>query len=108
MSTTTEVRLTEYESSQVDRIAAWKVEHPNPFGELFRRAAQPVADLVEYILPDRVALSALETSYQAARMSAMPVDFLKKAGVQEITELRSKPLATCDELARGVGATAQG
>jgi len=107
MSTTLGQQLTRYERDQVAKIATWKAEHPNPFAELFRRAAQPIADLVECMVPDRLALSVLERSYRAARISSKPGDILKKAGIREIRELRDKPLEFCDQLSRDVGAAAQ-
>ena len=108
MSTTTEANLTQYESAQVGEIAAWKSEHPNPFAELFRRAAQPVADLVEYVLPDRFALAALEAGYRGAMRSSRPADILNKVGVDTVASIRNLSLETCDGLARGVGSASQG
>jgi hypothetical protein len=94
--------------AQVERIATWKSEHPNPFAELFRRASQPVAEVVEYLLPDRAALAALNAAYEAASRISNPSGIRRRASVQEIEELREKPLEFCDGLAREVGHSTQG
>src|SRR4051812_1929143 len=100
-------KLTDYESRQVEKIAAWKAEYPNPFGELFRRAAQPLAKVVETFVPDRVALAAINAAYKASDVSAPRADIEVQAGVRDISELRHKPMEVCDELSRGVGTVAQ-
>jgi hypothetical protein len=100
-------KLNEYEAQQVERIAAWKSEFPNPFGELFRAAAEPIAKAVESIIPDRVALLAIESTYRAADLAATANDIKVQAGVKELSALRQRPLELCDKLSRRVGTTAQ-
>jgi EcsC protein family len=100
-------KLNDYESRQVERIAAWKSEFPNPFGELFRAAAQPLGKAVEYIIPDRVALLAIESTYKAADLAATANDIMVQAGVKELSALRQRPLELCDKLSRRVGTIAQ-
>src|SRR3954453_22504655 len=99
--------LTDYEERQVEKIAAWKAEFPNPFGELFRRAAQPLAKVVEFIIPDQIALGAIDAAYKASELAAFQSDLKVQAGVRDITELRHKPLEVCDGLSRRVGTVAQ-
>jgi len=101
-------KLTDYESRQAEQIAAWKAEFPNPFGELFRRLAQPVAKAIEFIIPDRVALLAIRATYRASDLAANVGDIKLQAGVDDISELRRKPLEVCDALSRRVGLVAQG
>ena len=103
-----EAQLTEYEAEQVEKIAAWKSAFPNPFGELFRRAAQPLAKVVEFIIPDRVALYAIEAAYKASDLAATTSDIKLQAGVSDLAELRHQPLEVCDRLSRRVGTMAQG
>jgi hypothetical protein len=102
-----EKKLTDYEERQVEKIAAWKAEFPNPFGELFRRAAQPLAKVVEFIIPDPIALGSIDAAYRASELAAFQSDLKAQAGVQDITELRHKPLEVCDGLSRRVGTIAQ-
>ena len=100
--------LTEYETRQVEKIAAWKAEYPNPFGELFRRAAQPIAKVVEAVFPDSLALAAINAAYRASELSATRSDIEVQAGVGDLSELRHKPMEVCDALSRRVGTIAQG
>jgi len=102
-----EKKLTGYEERQVEKIAAWKAEFPNPFGELFRRAAQPLAKVVEFIIPDQIALGSIDAAYRASELAAFQSDLKAQAGVQDITELKHKPLEVCDGLSRRVGTIAQ-
>lgn len=95
----------DYEAWQVQEIAAWKSEFSNPFGELFRRSAQPVVKVVESIIPDRLARTAVEAAYRAARAMATEADVRLLAGVDDVRELQRKPLELCDRLAAGVGET---
>ena len=101
-------KLTEYEAGQVEKIAAWKAEYPNPFGELFRRAAQPIAKVVEAVFPDQLALAAINAAYKASELTATQSDIEIQAGVGDISELRHKPMEVCDALSRRVGTVAQG
>ena len=101
-------KLTDYESCQVEKIAAWKAAFPNPFGELFRRGAEPIAKVVEIIIPDRVALLSIEAAYKSSVLAATKGDIWLDAGVADITKLRHEPLEVCDRLARRVGSFAQG
>ena len=73
-------KLTDYEQAQVEKIASWKASHPNAFGELFHRAARPVASFFEFIVPDAVALGAIEEVYKASDLAATQEDIKLQAG----------------------------
>src|SRR5262245_54051783 len=100
--------LSDYESRQVEAIAAWKSAFPNPFGELFRRAALPLAKVVEDFIPDRLALRAIDAAYRAADHTASDDDIKLQAGVNDLAQLRDRPLDVCDGLSRRVGTVARG
>jgi EcsC protein family len=100
--------LTNYEQGQVEKIASWKASNPNPFGELLHRVTKPVAKFVELIIPDAVALSAIEAVYKASELAASQRDIKLSAGVSDLSELRQKPLQVCDDLSRRVGTLGQG
>ena len=106
-ATAEEQTLAAYESVQVAKIAAWKASHPNAFGELFRRVTQPLAHIVEMVIPDRFALVAIEAAYKASELSATAADVEVQAGVPDLGDLRHKPLEVCDGLAQRVGTVAQ-
>jgi hypothetical protein len=100
--------LTEYETRQVEKIAVWKAEFPNPFGELFRLAAHPIAKVISTVTPDRVALLAIDAAYMAADSLATRSDIKVQAGVDDLAELQHRPMEVCDSLSRRVGTIAQG
>jgi hypothetical protein len=86
-----EEKLTTYKFRQVEKIAS-KAEFPNPFGELFRRAAQPLADMVENIIPDRLALKVIDAAYIVSDYTASIGDITIHDHVHELMELSHKPL----------------
>jgi hypothetical protein len=93
------VKLTPYESEQVERIAAWKSRAPDPFSELFKRITLPVASAIERLLPDAIVRIAFELAYEASVMLAGQDDIKRQAGVRDLRELRRTPLEECDRLA---------
>jgi hypothetical protein len=110
MSTTTEGGksvLTAYEAEQVREIAAWKSKPPNSFAELFKRVTLGAADLLEKIIPDRPVEIAIDKLYSASEMLASQEDVMREAGVQDLAELRDKPLEFCDGLAFRVAAVSR-
>jgi hypothetical protein len=98
--------LTAYEQEQVQEIAAWKSEPPNPLGELWKMITLPGAKLVEKVIPDTLVRGAIEGSYKGAGLLAWQEDLKVRAGVSDLDELKDRPLEECDGLARPVGATA--
>ena len=73
----------------------------------FSGEPQPLAKVVEFIIPDRLALGAIDAAYKASELAAFQADIKAQTGVQDITELRHKPLEVCDGLSRRVGTVAQ-
>src|SRR4051812_1410463 len=88
--------LSNYEQRQVEKIASWKGSYPNPFAELFHEVARPLSRVVQFIVPDALALGAIEAAYKASELSATQSDIELQAGVRDIRELRHAPLETCD------------
>jgi len=78
-----ETKLTDYEQAQVEKIASWKASHPNAFGELFHRITRPAARFFEFIVPDAVALGAIEAVYKASELAATREDIKLQAGVAD-------------------------
>jgi hypothetical protein len=95
-------RLTRYEAGQVEQIAAWKSLPPNPFSELLRKITLPTAWLVEQLIPDSLVRAAIEKAYNLARKLDSLEEGKREAGVADVTELRSRPLEVCDQLASRV------
>jgi hypothetical protein len=111
MSTRTkvaEVKLTPYESEQIEQIARWKSTPPNVLSELFKSITMLIADRLEKVIPDHPVKVAIEKSYAVSERLAGKENIKRRAGVQNLDELWSKPLEECDQLAFRVGAVAQG
>jgi hypothetical protein len=106
MSTTTETArsgLTAYEDEQVEQIAAWKSQPPNPFAEMFKMITLPGARVVEKVIPEQVVREAIERAYDVSQLLAGQDDVKRQAGILDLGEMRSKPLEDCDRLANRVG-----
>jgi EcsC protein family len=107
-------KLTAYEAEQVDEIARWKSQPPNPLAELWNLVALQAAKAVTFLLPDVLVRSAIEASYKAAEKLAARHTLAARAGVDDVTQLRKKSLEECDKLASEVAriskavATAEG
>jgi len=100
-------KLTDYEAEQVEEIAAWKSEPPNPFAEMFKMVTIAGARVVEQAIPDAVVREAIEKSYDAAELIAGQEDVKRQAGVQDLGELRHRPLEECDRMATRVSVASQ-
>lgn len=99
--------LNAYEAKQVERIAEWKGEHPDPFSELFKRVTQPGMKLIERLIPDRLAVVAINQTYELSAVSAGQRDIMVKAKVEHLQDLLHRSLEECDQLALGVGRTSR-
>jgi hypothetical protein len=100
--------LTVYEQRQVEKIASWKAAQANPFAELFHAAVRPITWLVELVVPDSLALGAIDAAYKASELSATQSDIQLQANVRDIRDLHHATLEDCDRLSRRVGTMAQG
>ena len=64
--------------------------------------------MVEYIVPDRIAMGAIEAAYKFSDFAATTADIKTQAEVNNIEDLKEVPLEVCDRLAARVGVFAQG
>ena len=94
-----EKRLTPYESEQIEQIARWKSTPPNPFSELFKQITMLGADFVEKLTPDKWVVTTIEKAYSVSELLAGQEDIKRRAGVEQLGELRNRPLEECDRLA---------
>jgi hypothetical protein len=94
--------LTAYEAQQVEQIVAWKSKPVNPVAEAWNLTILQAAKVVTFVIPDVLVRSSIEFSYAAAQKLAGPDSIARQAGVQDIKELKNKPLEECDRLAQGV------
>lgn len=100
-------RLTAYEQEQVRRIAAWKSDPPHPLAEFWKRLSLPAARALEKLIPDTMVRAAIEKSYDVSDLIAGQEEIRRRAGVEDLEELRHGSLQRCDELAAGVRVTAE-
>ncbi len=98
--------LSSYEAEQVGRIAAWKSQPPNPLSELWKTVAGAGANLVEKVIPDRLAELAIIQADDVAETLASRREVERRAGVKDLGELHHRPLEECDRMAEQVGMTA--
>jgi hypothetical protein len=100
-------KLSAYENQQVQEIAIWKSEPPNPLSEMWKMLVVPVAKVVEKVVPDSMVRFAIERTYDASALLAIQKDIVSQSGIKELSELRGKPLEECDRLSKRVGVIAE-
>ncbi len=100
-------KLSAYEADQVEDIALWKSEPPNPLSEIWTMMVVPVAALIEKVVPNFLVQFAIERAYDVSALLANRNDILKQAGINELSELHNRPLDECDRLAKRVGLIAE-
>ena len=71
--------------------------------ELWKRITLPGANAIEKLIPDRLVSVAIEKSYDVAAKLAGQEDIKRQAGINDLAELRHRPLEECDRLAKQVG-----
>jgi hypothetical protein len=93
-------QLTEYESHQVQQIAAWKSQPPNPLGEIWKTLTRPAAKAVAEIVPEKLMEWLFEGADATATRLTWQKDLKSQTGISEIAELRNGSLEQCDRLAQ--------
>jgi hypothetical protein len=99
-------KLTEYESKQIEDIAAWKSVPPNPLDEITKKIMHPVGHWLGKLIPDAPAKALFDRAYALSQRLAGQEDILRQAGVKDLAALRKKPLEECDQRAAKVSGTA--
>ncbi len=95
-------KLTEYERKQLDAIQRWKAEEPGVVNKAFGIAVEPLAWLVDQVVPEAAVRGALDFTSTAAKWLADTGHIVRDADVRSIEELRTKDLGLSDNLANGV------
>ena len=91
--------LTPYETEQVEQIALFKSQPPNPLSEMWKRLTLPGAQVIDKLIPDRWVSAGIEKAYNTAARLAGAAEIMREAGVESLADLRRKPLEECDRLA---------
>jgi hypothetical protein len=101
------IPLNEYEAQQADEIAAWKSERPSLVMTAFRRLSQPLTRAAARVMPASAFQSVVLKADQMSQKFGGPAEIARKAGVKDVTELRTWPLEECDRLADDISAPAE-
>lgn len=94
--------LTAYERAQLARLRKWQKEKPGPATRLFGRAAGPASKAVQSMVPEAALRGALSGAQAAALKFSKQESLLRKAGVENLAQLRGVDLQVCDRLALSV------
>jgi hypothetical protein len=92
-------KLTKYEKEQVDAIEKWKEEEPGVVSQTFGVIIEPLAWLVNKVVPAKAVRGALDFSGALAQWLTDTGDVVRDGGVSSVGELRSKSLELSDRLA---------
>lgn len=91
--------LTKYEKEQLRAIEEWKKQEPEVVSKAFGIVVEPLAWLVNKVVPEAAIRGALDFSNFIAERLADKDDILREAGVPLIVELRTKNLELSDKIA---------
>ena len=83
------IPLNEYEARQADEIAAWKSERPSLVMTAFRGLGRPLSRLLARIVPDETLQTLAAKAEEFSTRYSAPDEIARKAGVGDLSELRS-------------------
>lgn len=95
-------KLTEYERQQVAAIYAWKKEVPGVVSQAFGLVVEPLAWLVQKVVPEAALRSAIDAASTLGQRMTDTADVLRDAQVPDVASLRGKDLGLSDRLANEV------
>ena len=94
--------LTEYERTQFEGIDAWKKEEPGVVSQAFGLVNQPLAWLVQKVVPESAVRGAIDAASKLGQTLTDTSDVLRDGQVSDVSSLRGKDLALSDRLADDV------
>lgn len=94
--------LSPYENKQIEAIKEWKSQTPSVVSKAVGTILSPLTWLVQKVVPESAIKGALNLSNILAKKLADIGDIKKSAGVDEISELKTKDLEQSDKLANSV------
>jgi hypothetical protein len=95
-------KITTYEKNQIKKIGEWKKEEPGTISKSFGLVIEPLAWLVNKVVPEKGMRAALDFSNSVGEWCADEGDILRDGKVTSIGELKSKGLKLSDKLADDV------
>ncbi|MGA0038715.1 MAG: EcsC family protein [Pirellulales bacterium] len=99
--------LSDYESLQVQQIAAWKNTAPSRLSEFVDLATAPLTWVVGHFIPKKVVTKLVTSMESVAEKADSQAEVMQTAGVSDILELKNADLQTCDRLALQFSARAE-
>jgi hypothetical protein len=91
--------ITNYEKTQIEAIAKWKKEEPGVVSQTFGLAIEPLAWLVNKVVPEAAVRGAIDFSNAMAEWLTDNGDVIRDGCVATLDELRRKNLELSDKLA---------
>lgn len=91
---------THYEQMQLKQLRAWQAEPPDWGTRLLAKPSGKLAEALQSLVPVSALRAALQGVDRVALKLSDHRSLLKRAGVAELSALRSQPLEVCDQLAR--------
>ncbi len=91
--------MNDYESKQANEIEKWKSDEPGVLGQAFGIIVQPLAWLIQQVVPEAAIQGALNFASAAGKWLADSDDILREVGVEKVADLRTKDLPLSDRLA---------
>lgn len=93
------IELSPYEISQLAKIQEWKAEEPGVISKSLGVITEPMAWLINKIVPEKAIQGALDFANTAGEWLADQKDIKRDGEVDKIADLRVKDLALSDKLA---------
>lgn len=92
-------KMSDYEQAQAEEIEKWKAEEPGAISQIFGIVVQPLAWLVQQVIPEAAIQGALDFASAAGKWLADTEDILHEAEAKKVSELRVKDLSLSHRLA---------
>ncbi len=95
-------KLSKYEKHQVVTIEEWKKEEPGVVSQAFGVALEPLAWMINKVVPESAMRGALDFSNAMAEWLTDIDDIIRDGQVDRLDDLRTKNLALSDRLANEI------
>lgn len=92
-------KLSKYEKEQLEAIERWKKEEPGVINKAFGLTVEPLAWMVNKVVPEAAIKGALDFSNFMAQWLTDTKDIKRDGGVTSLSELCTKDLELPDKLA---------
>ena len=94
-----EAHISQYQRDQLHAIEQWRRDEPSVISTSLGLIVEPLAWLVQKVVPESAVIGALSASNTAAVWMADSADILRDGGVGDVSDLIGKDLRLSDRLA---------